>query len=665
MEGKILGNRYELIEKIGGGGMATVYKAKCRLLNRFVAVKILRPEFTNDEEFVKRFRVEAQAAASLSHPNIVSIYDVGYEDNIHYIVMEYVNGITLKDYIEQKGALPWQEAVDITIQVCSAIEVAHANNIVHRDIKPHNILLTKDGIAKVTDFGIARAVSSSTITMAGSTIGSVHYFSPEQARGGYTDEKSDLYSLGITMYEMVTGRLPFDGETPVSIAIKHIQTVPIQPIELNRYIPTAVNAIIMKAIRKGQDQRYQTARSMLNDLYRCIKDPYGNFVVEESYIANPTKRMQAITDNDIDEYEDDIAIRQINNEDEYVAPNSSKKTIWIATAASIVVVALLVILTIYMVNKPAKSSNTEEVIIQNYIGKNFNDVRDELEAKGITVDEPNMKYSDEFKENTIMAQSIKPGQPLKPGGFNSIKFDVSKGPEKKLVPSYIGKDYKIAEAELRDNYKLKVEVIEEFSDFPIDTVIRTVPEANSEVKAGDSIKIYKSKGPEIKMTEVPDLTGKTLDQAKQILSNKNLKVGNLSPSSPGAGLKIIKQEPSAGQQVQEDTAIDLYFEEPAKTSPPKQSTTKNNNENENSKKVQSKTIHIELNSDNTSDTVTVFARVTPSDTKEPVIIYPYKKVNKNDFPLPLTFDIPQDGYTEVYVEIDGEPFIQEVYQYEE
>jgi len=318
-----------------------------------------------------------------------------------------------------------------------------------------------------------------------------------------------------------------------------------------------------------------------------------------------------------------------------------------------------------MVNKPAKSSNTEEVIIQNYIGKNFNDVRDELEAKGITVDEPNMKYSDEFKENTIMAQSIKPGQPLKPGGFNSIKFDVSKGPEKKLVPSYIGKDYKIAEAELRDNYKLKVEVIEEFSDFPIDTVIRTVPEANSEVKAGDSIKIYKSKGPEIKMTEVPDLTGKTLDQAKQILSNKNLKVGNLSPSSPGAGLKIIKQEPSAGQQVQEDTAIDLYFEEPAKTSPPKQSTTKNNNENENSKKVQSKTIHIELNSDNTSDTVTVFARVTPSDTKEPVIIYPYKKVNKNDFPLPLTFDIPQDGYTEVYVEIDGEPFIQEVYQYEE
>ena len=205
MEGRVLGNRYELVEKIGGGGMAVVYKAKCRLLNRYVAVKILKPEFTNDEEFVKRFRVEAQSAASLSsHPNIVSIFDVGYEENtetnenIHYIVMEYINGITLKDYINQKGTLGWKEAVDIAIQVCSAIDHAHRHKIVHRDIKPHNILITKDGIAKVTDFGIARAVTASTITMAGNTIGSVHYFSPEQARGGYTDEKSDLYSLGIT-----------------------------------------------------------------------------------------------------------------------------------------------------------------------------------------------------------------------------------------------------------------------------------------------------------------------------------------------------------------------------------------------------------------------------------------------------------------------------------
>jgi len=234
MEGQILGNRYLLLEKIGGGGMAVVYKAKCTLLNRFVAIKILRSEFTNDEEFVKRFRIEAQSVASLSHPNVVSIYDVGDQDDVHYIVMEYVDGMTLKEYINKHGALNWQDAIKITIQICSAIEHAHKNKIVHRDIKPHNILMTKEGIAKVTDFGIARAVTSSTITMVGSTIGSVHYFSPEQARGGFIDEKSDLYSLGIAMYEMVVGRVPFDGDTPVAVALKHIQEIPVaKPWENN------------------------------------------------------------------------------------------------------------------------------------------------------------------------------------------------------------------------------------------------------------------------------------------------------------------------------------------------------------------------------------------------------------------------------------------------
>jgi serine/threonine-protein kinase len=270
MEGRVLGNRYELIEKIGGGGMALVYKAKCRLLDRVVAVKILRPEFTNDEEFVKRFRIEAQAAASLSHPNIVSIHDVGHEDDVHYIVMEYVDGITLKEYILKKGLLSWKEAVSIASQICSAIEQAHRNSIVHRDIKPHNILITRDGIAKVADFGIARAVSSSTITMVGSTIGSVHYFSPEQARGGYTDEKSDLYSLGIALYEMVTGRVPFDGETPVAVALKHIQDQPVPPLDYESSLPKGVNDIIMKAIKKDQSKRYQSASEMLSDLKGAV-----------------------------------------------------------------------------------------------------------------------------------------------------------------------------------------------------------------------------------------------------------------------------------------------------------------------------------------------------------------------------------------------------------
>ena len=236
-----MGNRYEILEKIGVGGMATVYKARCKLLNRNVAIKVLKDEFANDAEFIKRFQIEAQAAASLSHPNIVSIYDVGNEDNMHYIVMELIEGETLKDIITRKGKLDWREAVDIAAQIAAGLAKAHANHIIHRDIKPHNIIITKDGVAKVTDFGIAKAVSNSTINAFGSTIGSVHYFSPEHARGGYTDEKSDIYSLGVVLYEMVTGKLPFDGDTPVSVALKHIQETPKEPIEINKDIPIGVN----------------------------------------------------------------------------------------------------------------------------------------------------------------------------------------------------------------------------------------------------------------------------------------------------------------------------------------------------------------------------------------------------------------------------------------
>ena len=231
LEGKVIGSRYEILEKIGMGGMATVYKAKDNILKRYVAIKILRDEFTTDEEFIKRFNTEAQSAASLTHPNIVSIYDVGQEDNIYYIVMELIKGKTLKDIINEDGVLPWKWSVNIAMQIASALETAHRNNIVHRDIKPHNIIITEDGIAKVTDFGIAKAVSNSTITAFGTTIGSVHYFSPEHAKGGYTDAKSDLYSLGVVIYEMVTGRVPFDADTPVSIALKHMQEKPVEPIK--------------------------------------------------------------------------------------------------------------------------------------------------------------------------------------------------------------------------------------------------------------------------------------------------------------------------------------------------------------------------------------------------------------------------------------------------
>ena len=255
MSGKIIDGRYEIIEEIGRGGMAIVYRAKCLVLNRYVAIKVLRPEYRDDLEFIKRFKIEAQSAGSLSHPNIVSIYDVGNEDDLEYIVMEYVEGITLKQYLSAKGVLQWKEAVDYASQICSGLEHAHKKGIVHKDIKPENIIITKEGILKITDFGIAKALNQGTITTGGLTMGSVHYFSPEQARGGFTDAKTDLYSLGILTYEMVTGRLPFEGESAISIAMQHLETEPVRPSVFNPSIPKSLETVILKAMKKEQSER--------------------------------------------------------------------------------------------------------------------------------------------------------------------------------------------------------------------------------------------------------------------------------------------------------------------------------------------------------------------------------------------------------------------------
>lgn len=282
--GSVISSRYEIKEKIGEGGMAIVYKARCKLLNRLVAIKVLKEEYSKDEMFVKRFRAEAQSAASLTHPNIVSVYDVGQDGDINYIVMELLETKTLKDYIEENGAIDSELTLKIAAQIASALEAAHRAHIIHRDIKPHNIVLNQNMVAKVTDFGIAKIqnTTSNTITSFGSTMGSVHYFSPEHARGGYTDAKSDLYSLGVVMYEMLTGRVPFDADTPVSIALKHMQEEPIEPIKLNPSIPYSVNKIILKAMKKDTNLRYQSATEMLKDLTMALKDPDGSFVTDRA-----------------------------------------------------------------------------------------------------------------------------------------------------------------------------------------------------------------------------------------------------------------------------------------------------------------------------------------------------------------------------------------------
>ncbi|HOJ11256.1 MAG TPA: Stk1 family PASTA domain-containing Ser/Thr kinase [Clostridiales bacterium] len=630
MESNVLGNRYELIEKIGGGGMALVYKARCRLLNRYVAVKILRDEFTGDEEFVKRFEVEAQSAASLSHPNIVSIYDVGNQNNTFYIVMEYVEGLTLKEYIADKGSIEWKEAVKIAIQICSAIEHAHSKQIIHRDIKPQNILMTKDGIAKVTDFGIARAVTSSTITIVGSTIGSVHYFSPEQARGGYIDEKSDLYSLGIVIYEMITGKMPFVGETPVAVALKHIQDKPLQPIELKKEIPKALNNIVMKAIKKDQSLRYQTASEMLEDLYRVLKEPNGNFAEYEDVYTNPTRKMKAIDEFELIK-EEEYDIKGNKRRKQAQKPKKGDKaSVWLAVIISVIVISVFSYIG-YSVIVTSMSPESRKFIIKSYVNSNFNDVENELKSANFDVIE-HWIYDDTVEKNIIIKQSVEAGTEFKMEGYKTIEFYISKGPELVKIPSDLaGKECRKAEIDLQQ-LNLKPKVVEEYSDvFPVDHVIGTYPDTGEEVKPETEVIIYKSLGPDIKKVAVPELSDRTYSEAQVILEEHNLNVGELYPEgrSPGSS-KIIKQEPAAGELVDEETAVNLYFEQAKYVSIP-----------------------VKLNEpERYADYVKVVAQITPSNTGETRIIYE-RNVEKGYFPITIEdIPVPENGSTKLRVLIN-------------
>lgn len=552
MEGQILGNRYLLLEKIGGGGMAVVYKAKCTLLNRFVAIKVLRSEFTNDEEFVKRFKVEAQAVASLSHPNVVSIYDVGHQEDIHYIVMEYVDGMTLKEFINKHGAINWQDAVKITIQICSAIEHAHKNNIVHRDIKPHNILLTKEGIAKVTDFGIARAVTSSTITMVGSTIGSVHYFSPEQARGGFIDEKSDLYSLGIALYEMVTGKVPFDGDTPVSVALKHIQEIPVEPHKLVPSLPYGVNEIIMKAIQKEQNVRYQSATSMINDLNRVLVQPQGGFVGRDNINGQSTIRMKPVNSS---RNSNEARSNEYNNKQNELKKEKKKTnlTYWLAGITSVVVIVFVVIMAISLLTK---GDNTEPYKLDNYVGREYEAVKAELEGKGFKIT-PTWQESQTIAKGMIIDQSIPPGTDYKSGNYTSLELTVSSGRKMSKVPEVKDREYREAQKEMESS-NLKSRIEKEFNDdIEADYVIRTEPAAGEEVDEGTEVIIYVSKGKETKRIKVPNLVGKNEEEAQKALADNKLQLGTIIPA--GAKGIVNKQLPAAYTEVEEGETVTIWL----------------------------------------------------------------------------------------------------------
>lgn len=575
MIGKVLGNRYTVVEKIGEGGMAIVYKAKCSLLNRFVAIKVLRREFINDEEFIEKFRREAQAAASLSHANIVNIYDVGKEDeDIYYIVMEYIDGKTLKDIIKEKGKMTTEETIKISMKVVDALSHAHENKVIHRDIKPHNIMVTSDGRVKVTDFGIARAATSSTITSTNSVMGSAHYFSPEQARGGYTDEKSDIYSVGIMMYEMATGTLPFTGESPVSIAIKQIQEDVKPPTEVDPNISKNLESIIMKCVEKTQSDRYKDAEELLRDL-KDVKN--GNSPRISNLDSSATQVLPILDDTVLMKKEDtvlatdnsDQEIKDEEQEELKGAPivnrtkdkpkkkskkNKSNKLI----AVSAMILALLVVLLGTAVALNLRGAGAEpEIVIPDLIGMTEEEARQELEDIGLRLNVIGTRESDQEK-GLVAEQLDKPDKKVKKD--YSVKVVISSGKSVELlsVPDLIGKTIDEAEEILKEKGLSINKVSYEDSNKEQDTIISQSPESGSDIEEGSGINVVLSRGKQVKTYKTPDVVGLNEEAAKRLLQSAGLLKGNVTSaeSSEERG-KIISQNPKAGIAVEEGTQVEL------------------------------------------------------------------------------------------------------------
>ena len=555
LEGSVIGNRYKIQEKIGNGGMATVYKALDQILNRYVAVKVLREEFTTDEEFIKRFNAEAQSAARLIHPNIVSVYDVGQEYNIYYIVMELIQGKTLKQIIEEDGHLSWKWAVNIAIQIASALEMAHKNNIIHRDIKPHNIMITEDGVAKVTDFGIAKAVSNSTITAFGTTLGSVHYFSPEHARGGYTDSKSDLYSLGVVMYEMVTGKVPFDADTPVSIALKHMQEEPVPPIKVNKEIPFAVNQIILKAMKKDPNERYQNASEMIKDLNIALKRPEGGFVEERNFEDSFTRRIPTVNVSD-------NRNGNIKSDNEEEKPKGKIATFFYnhpktKVASIIALFVLIFVATLVITLTVINSSSPKDVQIPNVVNLTQEEAKQRIEQLKLKFAYKE-EYSADVEAGHVISQdpqyinnySVKEG--------STVTVVISKGMEQTKVPKVIGMEYSKAESALNEA-GLEVEKVEETSQkVEAGYVISQEIDANTEVQKGTKIKIHVSTGTGIKKVTVTSVIGKSSEEAKKILTDLKLEVNVVEDedTSKSEGV-VLKQSVDPGTSIEEGSAITI------------------------------------------------------------------------------------------------------------
>ncbi len=506
MIGKKLGNRYEILQKIGGGGMALVFKAHDDFLNRPVAVKVLRDQYAGDEDFVERFRREAQAAASLCHPNIVNIYDVGKEDDIHYIVMEYVEGQTLKDLVRTQGPLDVMQAVQICIDICEALDHAHRRKVIHRDIKPHNILLTADGDVKVTDFGIARAATDSTLTHTGTVIGSVHYFSPEQARGRFTGEKSDIYSLGVVLYEMLTGSVPFDGDTAFNIAMKHVHD-DVRPPRDVRQIPEELDAIVMKALEKDPGMRYQSAREMLDDLVSFQKK-HGGWQDVRPRFEVPAKQ------------EGGAAVGKAAKRNPSGRRRNAFWYIWLVLfTIAVVVVGLAAREFLNWLNVPT-------VEVPDVTGVALHEAETTLRQKGLRSAVVAQRFDDAIPEGHVLSQTPEAGELVRQG--REISLVLSRGPEVVIVPDLTGKPFREADLLLRAEGLEFGGVVYEHDDvIPEDSVISQTPRPGMPVPKGTLVDLVLSKGPEPVPVLLPSFTGLKLEEAEARLLELGLVPGKV------------------------------------------------------------------------------------------------------------------------------------------
>jgi len=545
MASRILSGRYELLEKIGDGGMAVVYKGKDKLLNRFIAVKILRPEFTKDATFVENFKRESQAAAGLSHPNIVGVYDVGREGNINYIVMELIEGDTLNKIIEKEAPMDYRKVIDISKQVAAALRIAHKNKIIHRDVKPHNIMVTNDGVVKLADFGIARAVNDATLSTGSKIVGSVHYFSPEQARGNYVDERSDIYSLGIVMYEMLTGKVPFDGDNPVTVALKHINEEITPPRELEPSIPPALERIVMKATSKFQTNRYANADELIQDLDNVsfVTAIAPDSIFESTTVVEKRNKRKQDLEKDIEEV---VEARERDRK------KRRRKAVAIGTAVFLLIAALA---GGYISWKMGAFSATKAA--PNLLDKNYDEAVELAESQGFKVKQGKDIYSSEYAEGRICQQDPAPGVEMPKEG--TITINVSKGNKEGLVPSVIGMQEEDVEAYLKSYGYHLGNVNTTTSPEKEGKVLEQTPVAGSTLDKESKVDIVVSDGKGTEKGIVPSVTRVSLEEAKQAIIAAGFEVGNITydwDTSIGKGY-VIYQQYQANSQLDKGTSIDL------------------------------------------------------------------------------------------------------------